>query len=294
MFGKTREARMHSVDRVRVRGDAQPLRVGPGWEGVQQSAPVIKLPEGASEDEHLGLLGLLNSSTACFWMKQVFHNKGKDGRWTAANVDEPWEHGYEFDGTKLKQFPLPEASSVDVRGADDGWRQQLSEALPTAVAERAAPTAETLESLASRSRGAAGADGGVAGGAGLGVLPALRAGGRGPDVPTDGAAGAVEKGQRAFEIVLARKVAAGEVETSWFERHGSTPITELPDHWPDAYRQVVERRIELIELDRTSGCGAAGVQAAVELGAVREARAGGAAEWLLDRLEAPELWGRCR
>lgn len=29
-------------------------------------APVIKLPEGASEDDHLALLGVLNSSTACF------------------------------------------------------------------------------------------------------------------------------------------------------------------------------------------------------------------------------------
>ena len=39
----------------------------------------------------------------------------------------------------------------------------------------------------------------------------------------------VKLGERAFEIVLARKVAAGETETVWFERHGSTPITELPD-----------------------------------------------------------------
>jgi hypothetical protein len=30
------------------------------------------LPSEATEDDHLALLGLLNSSTACFWMKQVF------------------------------------------------------------------------------------------------------------------------------------------------------------------------------------------------------------------------------
>jgi hypothetical protein len=59
----------------RVCGDAQPLRLQPG----QPHAPVIKLPEGASEDDHLALLGLLNSSAACFWMKQVFHNKGNGG-----------------------------------------------------------------------------------------------------------------------------------------------------------------------------------------------------------------------
>ena len=37
---------------------------------------MIKLPESATEDDHLALLGVLNSSTACFWLKQVSHNKG--------------------------------------------------------------------------------------------------------------------------------------------------------------------------------------------------------------------------
>jgi hypothetical protein len=47
-----------------------------GGKVFNRTAPVIKLPAGASEEEHLGLLGLLNSSTACFWFKQVCHNKG--------------------------------------------------------------------------------------------------------------------------------------------------------------------------------------------------------------------------
>jgi len=53
-------------------------------------------------------------------------------------------------------------------------------------------------------------------------------------------------GERAFEIVLARKLAAGEVQTTWFARHGSTPLTALPRHWPAAYRELVERRIARI------------------------------------------------
>ncbi len=56
-------------------------------------------------------------------------------------------------------------------------------------------------------------------------------------------------GERAFEIALARKVAAGEEETAWFTRHGSTPITEIPAHWPEAYRQLVQRRLDVIESD---------------------------------------------
>jgi hypothetical protein len=47
-----------------------------GGKVFNRTAPVIKLPAEASEDDHLALLGLLNSSTACFWMKQVCHNKG--------------------------------------------------------------------------------------------------------------------------------------------------------------------------------------------------------------------------
>lgn len=42
----------------------------------KQSAPVIKLPDGAGENEHLELLGILNSSTACFWLKQMSQAKG--------------------------------------------------------------------------------------------------------------------------------------------------------------------------------------------------------------------------
>ena len=50
-----------------------------GGKVFKQTAPVIKLPADATEEDHLALLGLLNSSTACFWMKQVFHDKGSSG-----------------------------------------------------------------------------------------------------------------------------------------------------------------------------------------------------------------------
>jgi hypothetical protein len=50
-----------------------------GGKVFKQTAPVIKLPAGATEDDHLGLLGLLNSSVACFWLHQVCRNKGGPG-----------------------------------------------------------------------------------------------------------------------------------------------------------------------------------------------------------------------
>jgi hypothetical protein len=65
-------------------------------------------------------------------------------------------------------------------------------------------------------------------------------------LPNTADAPEVALGQRAFEIVFARQVAAGKAETVWFERHGVTPITEIPAQWPDAYKAVVQARIDII------------------------------------------------
>ena len=62
-----------------------------GGKVFNRSAPVIKLPEGATEDEHLALLGVLNSSTACFWLKQNSHNKGNRGAERRSQTNA-WEH----------------------------------------------------------------------------------------------------------------------------------------------------------------------------------------------------------
>ena len=106
-----------------------------------------------------------------------------------------------------------------------------------------------------------------------------------------GALPEVDLGQRAFEIVMARQMARGELQTTWFERHGSTPITEIPAHWPADYRHLVERRIALIESDRTIGL----IERPEykrrwndEPWEAQEARA--LRGWLLDRLETERYW----
>jgi len=100
-------------------------------------------------------------------------------------------------------------------------------------------------------------------------------------------------GERAFEMVLARKVAAGAVDTTWFERHGSTPITQIPDGWPNDYRLLVERRIHLIETHTSISL----IERpeykrrwSEETWEEREARA--LRNWLLDRLESDRYWPR--
>lgn len=101
----------------------------------------------------------------------------------------------------------------------------------------------------------------------------------------------IKLGERAFEIVMARKMAKGELKTAWFSRHGSTPITELPAHWPAVYRSLVERRIALIENDRNL--------ALIEQPENKrrwntepweQQQEHALREWLLARLEDPRYW----
>ncbi|WP_090571633.1 DUF7008 domain-containing protein [Belnapia rosea] len=98
-------------------------------------------------------------------------------------------------------------------------------------------------------------------------------------------------GERAFEIIMARRKTAGDLETAWFERHRSAPITDIPTHWPADYRAVVERRIALIESDATIGLierpeykrrWQSETWETMERHALRT--------WLLDRLEDPRFW----
>ena len=102
---------------------------------------------------------------------------------------------------------------------------------------------------------------------------------------------AISPGERAFEIVLARRIAARGESTTWFSHHGSTPITEIPERWPAAYRDVVARRVEAIESSDDLGLlerpefkrrWLSDGWESMETAALRQ--------WLLDRCEAQHLW----
>ncbi len=77
-----------------------------GGKVFKQSAPIIKLPETATEDDHYALLAYMNSSTACFWMKQVFYPKGghSEARPEKGDLEE---NRFEFAGTGLQPLPIP-------------------------------------------------------------------------------------------------------------------------------------------------------------------------------------------
>ena len=108
-----------------------------GGKVFNRSAPIIKLPRDATEDDHLALLGLLNSSTACFWMKQVFHNKGStvDDR-GARQTTVAFENFYEFTGTGLQKFPVTQEKPLALASKLDRLAQERQKHLPAQLAPK--------------------------------------------------------------------------------------------------------------------------------------------------------------
>jgi hypothetical protein len=220
-----------------------------GGKVFSRSAPVIKLPSDTTKGDHFVLLGLLNSSVACFWMKQVFHNKGSsvDQR-GARQRTVPFEDFWEHDGTKLSQFPLPENRPISPSKQIDALARQLTQTLPAAIAAKTPPTPNALTDAKEKANHL------IAQMIALqeeldwqcyglyNLLSSDEAAALCTDTPPP-----LQLGQRAFEILMARKMAAGDLETTWFQRHNSTPITEPPTDWPDDYKKLVEARIQTIQ-----------------------------------------------
>jgi hypothetical protein len=270
-----------------------------GGNVFNRTAPVIQLSEDAAEDDYFALLGLLNSSTIGFWLKQVANCKGLGGQGGGIKPEAEYR-AFSFNATNVGDVPLPLRRPARLARQVHALARAFAAELPEAVCQRGVPEVATLTQAREQAYhlrgqmialqeeldwlyyqlyGLLGEDSGT-----LAVdLTGDAAGG------TSDVAGAppIALGQRAFEIVLARQIAAGEVETTWFTRHESTPITELPQYLPADYRAVVQRRIDLIESDKNIGL----IEKPeykrrwnTEPWDVQQARA--LKGWLLDRLES--------
>ncbi len=233
-----------------------------GGKVFNRSAPVIKLPPDATEDDHLALLGILNSSTACFWMRQVFQPKTQI---TGAD-EEPDCVRREFAGTGLQKFPLPASRPLDLARALQAAADTQATLTPAAMIARWAviehadpppslwPTLKrALEDAAAefdamrRHQNALQEELDWQSYSLYGLLDTSLTYPLSKTVPP------IRLGERAFEIVLARRVAAGETTTTWFERHGSTPTPDIPSHWPADYRELVQKRLDVIESNHNIG-----------------------------------------
>lgn len=229
----------------------------------KQTAPIIKPRADATETKQAQLLGVLNSSTAGFWLRQVCFPKGGDhqGGEGARVRTTLWDERFAFNVTQIATLPIPAHQPVQLPTALVETSTALQAQSPAAMLANSSG-AERGELRTGLSTGRSEAarlrrqmiawqeelDWQIYEAFGL-VEPADRVSLPEGEARERVAEFGLELGERAFEIVLARRIAVGEVQTTWFERHGSTPITELPHHWPAEYRELVERRIRRIADD---------------------------------------------
>jgi hypothetical protein len=269
-----------------------------GGKVFKQTAPVIKLPSGSSESEHLALLGLLNSSVACFWMKQVSHQKqmmGGDG----IRISEKSKVPYQFASTRLQEFPLP-----------DNW-----EAHP--LKSRLIELAREMDRLSNQSSSLRASDivernaaSGMAVLAAWNEVQAVKQTARSKSIllqeeidflcyamyglTTDlshladpfGWDVQMEAGMRPFCILSQRNVEGFDVPTS------------VPADWPEDMRAIWERRMQLIK-DSSSLKTIEephykrrwiGRQGLFNHSAKADEFINALRDWLLARLETPALW----
>ncbi|HEV2345499.1 MAG TPA: BREX-2 system adenine-specific DNA-methyltransferase PglX [Actinocrinis sp.] len=253
-----------------------------------QSAPVIVFPEGTDQARIFDVLGVLNSSCAAFWLRSTGMTKG--GGSDVQFADEVWTTALEIAGTRLLEFPLPADCRIPLSREMDELARQFASAHPSAVVEDARPSERLLEMARAYREGA------------RARMIALQEeidwhvyrlyGILSEDLSApEGTVPGVNLGERAFEIVLARKIAAGESSSSWFVRHGSRPITEVPAHWPEAYRRVVQHRIDAIESSRAvNELEQPAYKRRWHMGGWDALEAKALRSWLLERMEDQDLW----
>jgi len=176
-----------------------------GGKVFKQTAPVIKLPDTATEDEYLALLAYLNSSTACFYLRQILHSKGAQGV-NEGHKAEEWEQFLEFSGTQVATVPLPPhwqslagfGQALSDLAGERSSLDPLDDQTPEkdhALMREMVGVQETLDSCVYRLFGL---------------------------TDTEVQFGPTDAGHRAFEVELARS----GTRTAWFSRHGYSRPTE--------------------------------------------------------------------
>lgn len=237
-----------------------------GGKVFNRTAPVIKLPTGSTEDQHLVLLGQLNSSTGCFWLKQVCQGTGAGGVGGGIHEEE-WSQRIEHDGTKLQSFPLATAAHEGLRvlalHLDAKGRQRGADNARAVINTFAGAGASALRIALNkrRQRDLDSLDQMVAWQEELDWLCYELYGllddttrhltGRIDEVPP------LRAGVRPFEVRLAREdadrravIAHGEepdeAPTAWFERHGWQPCPEVP-HAIDGHAMNLGQRTLILQ-----------------------------------------------
>jgi hypothetical protein len=231
-----------------------------GGKLFNRTAPVVKLPVSAGPRLHFVTIAHLNSSTGCFWIKQVVQCLGAQGI-NEGMKTEKWEQFYEHDGGKLESFPLIAIEHAQLESfaqkLDALARERLTDSPRSAIntGTSAGPTGLRPSLRSRRERDLARLFKMVALQEELdwlcyklyGIDPDAEI--RDPEnVPT------LRPGLRPFEITLAQEDAdrlaaltrgekPDEKPTAWFTRHGWEPHLSLDSLSPKD-RRISEARIE--------------------------------------------------
>jgi SAM-dependent methyltransferase len=210
----------------------------PGGRVFNRTAPLIKLGDSASADDHFQLLGVLNSSVACFWLRQNSQPKG-------GAAEHAWSRTHQYTATALKRFPLPASTPVELPRLIENYANDLNCQSPATLAQRETPSAAALDAARTE----------------WNRLSSLMIAHQeeldwdyyriygliDDDLTYAGEVPPIRSAERAFAIVLAREVEDGE-QAGWFEHpeHRFTPITDIPTHLPADYRELMQRRLDAI------------------------------------------------
>ncbi|MBI2570962.1 MAG: BREX-2 system adenine-specific DNA-methyltransferase PglX [Candidatus Schekmanbacteria bacterium] len=228
-----------------------------GGKVFNRSAPVIKLPAGSTEEDHLALLGLLNSSTLGFWMRQIFHVKG--GESTGKKLQsEVWSRRLEFDSTKMGSAPVvlsQRERMIELALRLDSLSQQHGALAPACVLDAQwdeGSLEATLKDADRRRRAIHNAmiafqeelDWTVYSAFGLASQDEL--------VPVDEIE-PIASEHRPFAIRLALAAQSGNATRYWFEAMGVSATIQVPTTYTQIVRNRFERRLALIEADPSLG-----------------------------------------
>lgn len=257
-----------------------------------RTAPMIQLAEDrSSHDDTLELLGVLNSSTFCFWSQQIMHCKGGPGG--ASSKDEKWHDFYEFDGGKLKQFPLPKnlQKLIEYSQALNAERQNfLCVEADLALLPQTTEELERMELARFRSFCRSVAlqeelDWACLHCYGLSDLAPLNV------TDLDRLEIVIRPGERAFEILGAAAILEDNAQTRWYERKERSFCPEIPVTWPVEYSHLVSLRLEelrskpFLQLIESMNC-----KRRWELPEWKSLVASQVVSWLLRLVEAMDVW----
>ncbi len=225
-------------------------------------APVIKLPPEADESSYLAVLGILNSSSAEFWMKQVFQPKAAGGVGRGLEP-EPWMERYVRDSTKLAAMPVPAGANSTREYAvaiDKLARERAAASVVGTLSEPTWVSQSDLRLLLNRRRESdfrcllnmvglqEELDWLVYSLYGFDDTPTIVSPDKVEPVSPNWLPWCLSFAARDADTraELAQERNPGALPTVWFERHRWQPLTELPPEVPHELRARIEVRRQRI------------------------------------------------